>query len=532
MPRRTPSVRQEQAALTARLRSKGKTWPQIADAFRTRYRVNVRVALRLAHGFTQQDVADIWNERWPDERPAPTSKYVSRWEQWPTLTGWQPSLAVLSRLAEIYQCSVADLVTDCSDYRHLDEATAHEFKQPVTADLIRPTHISHNISVDSSRRDEFATLLELTSEDDNEAMKRRAFLMDLATTAGIGAVGPLAGLETMRHSVNQTLAEQPAAGNVDDWQEIVQEYGQTYLTTAPRELLGSLLVDLYGLQSAVARYSTEAAQRDLRQVGAMLCAFTAQTIANLGHLREARRWWRSARRAADESGDPYTALWIRGCEIVRAGYERRPLTSILQLIEDSEARMGSNPPPAAMPTFLAGKAQTLALLGESARPDAEATLVRLRKAFDVLPSPHQAARDSTFGWGEERLRFTESLTYTYLGDHRRAEAAQNRALVLHSRDDLRRPAQIELQRALCLVGMGDVEQGVRHAQAVVSRLPDIHRVRPIADLGHKVLRAVPAGDQHQANVNEYREFLDASFTTTTRELTGIMPTAEERSIRG
>jgi len=141
----------------------------------------------------------------------------------------------------------------------------------------------------------------------------------------------------------------------------------------------------------------------------MLSAFTAQTIANLGYLREARRWWRTARRAADESEDRYTVIWIRGREIVRAGYEHRPLTSILQLIDEVEARIDCTPPVAAIPEFLSGKAQTLALMGEPASTEAENSLIRLRKAFDALPFPLKAHSDSLFTWGEERLRFTESL---------------------------------------------------------------------------------------------------------------------------
>ncbi len=51
----------------------------------------------------------------------------------------------------------------------------------------------------------------------------------------------------------------------------------------------------------------------------------------------------------------------------------------------------------------------LALMGEPASTEAENSLIRLRKAFDALPFPLKAHSDSLFTWGEERLRFTESL---------------------------------------------------------------------------------------------------------------------------
>lgn len=121
MQERQVSTKQEQADLSARMRSEGKTWGEIASAFRERYRVNGRVAMRLAHQAGQKDVADDWNAHWPDDPK--TFKNISYWERWPNSTGHQPSLLVLSRLAEVYECSVSDLVADYADYRHLDDAS-------------------------------------------------------------------------------------------------------------------------------------------------------------------------------------------------------------------------------------------------------------------------------------------------------------------------------------------------------------------------------------------------------------------------
>lgn len=118
----TSSLRRERREWSADLRSHGSTWVEIADAFADKYGVNPRVALRLAHDWSQRDAADQWNRRWPDEPK--TFKNFSYWEQWPAPTGYAPSLDVLARLAELYQCAVADLVTDLADYSALDTARA------------------------------------------------------------------------------------------------------------------------------------------------------------------------------------------------------------------------------------------------------------------------------------------------------------------------------------------------------------------------------------------------------------------------
>jgi hypothetical protein len=118
MPAKPRSLKSEQQQLAAHLRGEGLTWSEIADVFRHRYGVNARVALRLVHGWSQQDAADRWNDLWPDDPK--TFKNFSYWEQWPNPTGYEPSLGVLSRLAELYHCHIADLLTDSKDFRAQD----------------------------------------------------------------------------------------------------------------------------------------------------------------------------------------------------------------------------------------------------------------------------------------------------------------------------------------------------------------------------------------------------------------------------
>ncbi|MGH3702508.1 MAG: hypothetical protein ACRDQY_24285 [Pseudonocardiaceae bacterium] len=112
------SRKQQREQLVGSLRAVGKSWVEVAEALRLRYRFNARVAFRYAHGWSQRQAADEWNQRWPDELK--TFKMFSYWEMWPSATGHAPSFDNLSKLAELYECAVSDLLVDLPDFRHRD----------------------------------------------------------------------------------------------------------------------------------------------------------------------------------------------------------------------------------------------------------------------------------------------------------------------------------------------------------------------------------------------------------------------------
>ncbi len=114
------SQKQERAQLVRALRSSGSSWIEVAEALRESYQINPRLAFRYAHGWSQDEAAEEWNKRWPDEMKS--FKNFSHWESWPGPTGHAPSYNNLSKLAELYECSVSDLLVDLPNFRHLDTA--------------------------------------------------------------------------------------------------------------------------------------------------------------------------------------------------------------------------------------------------------------------------------------------------------------------------------------------------------------------------------------------------------------------------
>jgi tetratricopeptide (TPR) repeat protein len=136
------SRREHRAALAASLRDDGCTWEDIATEFRRRERCSPLLALRWAHGKSQQMTADAYNALLtadPKDKPLDFRR-VHRWEQWPQ-GGSPPPLAALNRLARVYQVR-ASFLFDGEDHRGLDSAyEARPGGEPIVGELLpaRPT---------------------------------------------------------------------------------------------------------------------------------------------------------------------------------------------------------------------------------------------------------------------------------------------------------------------------------------------------------------------------------------------------------
>lgn len=512
------SLREEQDDLRSRMRALGMGHGEIAAEFARRYRLRPRAAWRHAHGWTLSQAARQINDAAArtgfdeDGRAPMTGPRLCEVEKWPAQSRARPTPRVLALLAVAYGAPVGGLL-DLDDYENYTAADRLVLSTMTGSGT--PTSTLRG-SVPETRGESGVRLTDGPRDGslgarDHELVRsahgvvvvpvdRRSFL------AGAGLVAPLAAMEPTRHTVTTSLAPDDGVPGVDEWRAIVHDYSLSYGTDPAGDLLRRLDADL-SILSEVARDETDSTVvRELRRIGALLAAFTAHAAADVGDLPSSRRWWRTAKRAADASGDVHARLWTRGREIVRALYEQRPVGDVLGLVAEADAIATSvHAPPAAVQDYLDGKARVLVRAGRD--EEARDVLSEVQINFERLPPEVSGDTTSWFGWSERALHLAESYTYSHLGDWTRADGAQTAALHLFPAANRRGPVLVDLQRALCQVRSGDIDSGIDEAYTAMAGLPRAQYNSPIVQVSRDVATAAPPTESGRESVRAFRAYL-------------------------
>jgi transcriptional regulator with XRE-family HTH domain len=544
--RRARSRRAELAQLREELRAQGWTYRQIAVRIRDEQHVNMRVAFRLAHGWTQAQVAERWNARWPDAEAPKTGKHISYWETWPTPSGRAPSLDTLDKLARLYQCSARDLLdgTDYSDQDAAAPATANlpavrttPASRPSAAPaLLRsgelvpmsqpsPSPVAIAVNQPGVLPEPVATLVErlgslvvasdhqygLSAQQRDAAfqqlieffmswaqtMDRRAFLRNLSFVAAAAATAPIfADADPDDQARLAAVIQQP--GRVDD--QVIDHIEQVLWaamrqddTLGPQAALDTVLAQR-NLVRVMLRDCPANLRSRLLSVFANLSGYAGWLAFDLGDLDGASYYYEEARTVAHEAHDSELGALVLCNMSHLATWRGRPRVGIDHAV--------------------------------AAQGWANRTSNRALQAY----AADRAAR--AFAADGERIACFDALAQAETALGRPEQAASNQLMYFYDH------GLLTSSRSLCLVDLGDTTEAIRQANQSLAMV-DTSFVRNRAFTMSYLSTAYAAADQ----IEDAADCLGDAALLATRNHSarlvkqvrstraGLAPWADSRAVR-
>ena len=346
-------------------------------------------------------------------------------------------------------------------------------------------------------------------EDDDEL---RRMLIRQMTAPGCRVDGRFLGaVDRIRRRMDEALLGRTAsAAMLDTWEQGVAAYGRQYMTVPALRLICDVLLDLGDVRRMCEeRQPLEFSER-LCRLGSQLAGLAGIVMLDLGDHRLARSLFRTARTAADETGDRQLRAWVAAREALVPLYYGDP--------QEAAALAGSA-------TDLAGRHLCVAaVMGPVIEARAQARLAalachgrreamnRARAVLDLaaegiadLPAGQQT--DTAFGYTERQLYFHSGDALVALGDWQAASRSFGVAAQLYSPAEVLDGALVALGQARCLLESDEPVQALALGRDTLLRLPPGHRTDVIQQVARHLCQAAANRDQHLPGLAEFREAL-------------------------
>ncbi|MET7752806.1 hypothetical protein [Micromonospora sp. NPDC005367] len=310
---------------------------------------------------------------------------------------------------------------------------------------------------------------------------------------GVGTRVEVGVLAQLRLGLDGALASSSVAPrHLELMEESVGEHMRIYPSASPGVMLSLLAGDCREVQVLSGRRQPAAVQARLSGVAALLATMCADALMRLGEVAEAQRWYGTAIRAADDSGQARLRGLVRAQAAMLPYYFGDPGQTVA-LAEAALALTSTASAPGALAA--AGRARALARLG--AADQARSAIDQARRIFD------QAGDDDTdvaFRFPAKRLLFYLSGTYTCLADTARAYRVQDEALRLYGEApavpiDV---ALLALDRSACLVRDRRAAEAAVTAHDAIANLPETQQTEILLTRATDVISMVPERDRHGA----------------------------------
>ena len=224
------------------------------------------------------------------------------------------------------------------------------------------------------------------AEDDDDLV-RRAQLWMLADTVSRVDSQFLGAVERIRRRMDDALVGGTvSASMLDQWEETSAGYGSQYMTVPPMRLLCDVLLDFGDVRRMCEhRQPLDFSERLCRLAG-QLAGLAGMLMIDAGQQRMARSFFRTARTAADETGDRHLRAWVAVREALVPLYYGDPAEACA-LARTGAGLAGRNMCVAAA---MAPVLEARALARVAARRGGQAKLQGLRRVSALLDQAHDA----------------------------------------------------------------------------------------------------------------------------------------------
>jgi len=358
---------------------------------------------------------------------------------------------------------------------------------------------------------EAIVLADAGPEDDDDVVRR--MLLRLIADPASAVDGQFFGaVDRIRRRMDDALVcGTVSAIMLDEWEEATVGYGRQYMTVPPLRLLCDVLLDFGDVRRmSERRQSLEFSERLCRLAG-RLAGLIGMIMINVGDQRLARSFFRTARTAADETGDRHLRAWVAVREALVPLYYGDPAEEGA-LARAGAGLAGSNPSVAGV---MAPVLEARALAWTAARRGDAGTGPALRRVRTLLAPAHDALSrlpatergDTAFGYTQRQLLFHEGDTLVMLGDHQGAEKAFTGSLDLYAPDEILDRSLISLGLARCRLEADEPVEALRLALDTLRAAPREHRSELMLRSARSLADMVAVRHGEQRAVREYREAL-------------------------
>lgn len=344
--------------------------------------------------------------------------------------------------------------------------------------------------------------------DEEDSVLRRT-LLQLLAGAGVALDGQILGAaDGVRRRMDDTLVGATVSPTMlDQWEETAQGYGQQYMSTTPLRLLCDVLLDFSEVRRMCQQRQPVELQERLCRIAAQLSGLSGVIMIDLGDHRLSRSFFRTARTAADETGDRALRSWVTVREALVPMYYGDPREA-LHLARRAQDLAGRTPNVAAAMAPIM-EARALGMLVKRGRkeaiPSAKRALARGQAVFGQLGK--ESVSDTAFGYTDRQLAFHMGDTFANVGDHQNADESLRRALTMYPGSEELDRTLIWLDRATCRLSEGEPEEAVRTASETVFSLSVGHRTDIIMHRARQLAGAIVAQYGEIPAAREFREAL-------------------------